>query len=148
MYYGLSLAQNNWLVGPAFRSSSPWRTTLDGGITQNATLSNPFPDGITVPQGDKYGKLNMWGYSANNSWALSDDKFVNAEIYQWSFSFQRQISQDTLVEVAYSANRSTHLPFGFTNNRDILPESAMRTALRAARSCSMLTLSGFSAWQW
>ena len=97
---------------------------MDGGITQYATLSNPFPTGLNYPQGRTYGNLGMWGLGADNSGSFSSDPIRNPEIYQWNFGVQRQLGKSTAVEVSYAGNRGTHLVLGDVVNRDWLPESA------------------------
>jgi hypothetical protein len=123
VYYGINPATSYQDVGAAFRKSLDWRPSLDGGATQYATLENPFPSGLTTAEGTRYGILNMWGFSSDSN---QSPGFRNADIYQWSFSVQHELPGNSVVEVAYSANRSTHLPLGGTKNRDFLP-----TALRA-----------------
>ncbi len=120
LYYGISLAQNNWYTHPAFRKYARWYASLDGGITRFATLENPFPNGNFEPQGRKYGTLASWGFEANNDWSLSSDRFVNPETYQWNLSIQHQLTDTLLFETAYSASRGTHLPFDGTNNRNFV----------------------------
>jgi hypothetical protein len=125
VYYGMNIATNFQYAGPAYTSTPNVYYTNDDYQTQFATLDNPFPLGIPAPQGQKYGKLAQWGY-ANNS-DLSDQTDRNAEIYQWSGGIQRLLPSDSVVEVDYSANRSTHLPWGgfaaSTRNRNYIPTS-------------------------
>ncbi len=67
----------------------------------------------------------MWGYGNQND--LGTSAAQNADIYQWSFGVQRLLPGDTVVSVDYSANRSTHLPWGganlSTSNRNFIPSS-------------------------
>ena len=117
IYYGMSPATNFSGVAPADRVADIWYSTIDGGASQNATLSAPYPNGLAQPQGQEYGTKNMWGYASASG--LSNN-FRNAEIYQWNFSAQREIPGAILLEVAYSASRSTHLPFYGTQNIDFI----------------------------
>jgi hypothetical protein len=117
VYYGVNYATSYQDVGMAFRKDLTWRPSLDGAITRYATLQNPFPSGAVQPQGQKYGELNMWGFPSSSN--LSED-FRNAEIYQWSVSVQHELPWDSVVEVAYSSNRSTHLPLGGSRNRNFV----------------------------
>ncbi len=113
LYYGLSPATNSWLTGPSFRKYAGWLPSLDGGISRFATLENPFPNGGFLPQDRKYGNLNMWGFSSDT---VLSDNLRNAEIYQWNVGVQRELTPTLLFEVAYSASRSTHLPFDGSQN--------------------------------
>lgn len=113
VYYGVNPLTNSWLTGSAFRKYAVWRPSLDSGVTSYATLENPFPTGVVFPQGRKYGNFNMWGFSSGS---VMSEGFRNAEIYQWNVGIQQQLSNTLLFEVAYSASRSTHLPFGGAEN--------------------------------
>src|SRR5581483_7535100 len=72
----------------------------------------------------EYGKLAMWGLSDQADLSYQTDR--NAEIYQWSAGIQQLLPKGIVVSVDYSANRSTHLPWGswgFTRNRNFIPTS-------------------------
>jgi hypothetical protein len=121
IYYGMNIATNFQYAGPAYSKSEPIRFSLDGYETQYATLENPFPTGLPGPQGTKYGELALWGFS--NQSDLDYEKNRNAEIYQWSVGIQHQLPYSLVVSADYSANRSTHLPWGswgFTRNRNYI----------------------------
>lgn len=127
VYYGISPATSYQDVGAAFRKQVAWNPSLDNGATRYATLANPFPTGNFTPQGTQYGVLNMWGFTSDSN---QSDTFRNADIYQWSVSVQHELPKNQMIEVAYSANRSTHLPFGGTKNRNFLP-TALRQQISA-----------------
>jgi hypothetical protein len=121
IYYGLSPATNYQYPGTAFSTSDPVLFTLDNYQTQYATLSNPFPNGLSQPQGRAYGKLAMWGYDDNNN--LGTEEARNADIYQWNLGVQHLFPGEVTIGVDYSANRSTHLPWGgysSTRNRNFI----------------------------
>lgn len=121
IYYGNNVATNFQYAGPAFSKTEPIRFSLDGYETQYATLANPFPTGLPAAQGTKYGPLALWGFS--NSSDLSDQTARNAEIYQWSVGIQQLLPRGVVVAADYSANRSTHLPWGswgFSRNRNFI----------------------------
>lgn len=122
IYYGMNIATNFQYAGPAFSKTEPIRFSLNGYQTQYATLENPFPTGLEPPQGTKYGPLANWGFSDPSDLDYETDR--NAEIYQWSFGVQRLLPGAIVVSADYSANRSTHLPWGswgFTRNRNFIP---------------------------
>ena len=127
VYYGINPATSYQDVGAAYRQNLNWFTTLDSGNTRNATLADPFPQGAVAAQGTKYGLLNTWGYTSDSN---QSGTFRNADIYQWSVSVQHELPGKSVVEVAYSANRSVHLPFGGTKNRNFLP-TALREQISA-----------------
>jgi hypothetical protein len=126
IYYGLNPATNFQTAGTAFNASAPILFTLDQGVTQNATLSNPFPAGLPTPQGEKYGKLADWGFDNPNN--LGTEEARNAEIYQWNIGVQHLFPGEITIGVDYSASRSTHLPyssFSNTRNRNFIPSNLL-----------------------
>ena len=131
LYYGLNVATNFQFTGTAFGNASPIRFTKDNFQSRFATLSNPFPDGLPLPQGHTYGSLAMWGLPNNNS--LDTGEARNAEIYQWNLGVQHLFPGQIVIGVDYSASRATHLPFSSfsgTANRNFLP-SALRAQIVA-----------------
>ena len=130
VFYGMSVATNFQYAGPSFSKFDTMFFTLDNYVTQNATLSNPFPAGVSPPQGRTYGKLANWGFSNDSD--LDTGIARSAEIYQWNLGVQHLFPGQIVVAADYSANRSTHLPWAgaslSTRERNFLP-SSIRTAL-------------------
>ena len=121
IYYGMSVATNYQYPGTAFRKTANMFFTLDNFQTQSATLENPFPGGLTPPQGTQYGKLANWGYINQNDLGTSEAQ--NADLYQWNLGVQHMLPSQFVIGVDYSANRSTHLPWGgysSTRNRNFI----------------------------
>lgn len=121
IYYGLNVATNYQYPGPAFGASPSVFFTKDNYQTRFATLENPFPGGIEQPQGKKYGKLADWGLADSNNLDLEPAR--NAEIYQWNLGIQQALPWKVVIGIDYSANRSTHLPWGgysSTSNRNFI----------------------------
>jgi Carboxypeptidase regulatory-like domain len=120
VYYGFNVATNFQYVGTPWYKNVTMYFSKDGGITPYASLSNPFPVGFVGPPGPKYGKLSQWGF--DNGYNLNDG-LRNAEIYQWNVGIERELPGNMLIEVNYTASRSTHLPFnGYdgTRNRNFI----------------------------
>lgn len=131
VYYGMSVATNFQYPGTAFRKSATIFSTLDNFNTQSATLANPFPSGLTGPQGKQYGALAEWGYGNAND--LGTTTAQNADIYQWNIGVQHLLPSQIVIGIDYSANRSTHLPWGgysSTRNRDFI-SSSLRAKISA-----------------
>jgi hypothetical protein len=118
IYFGMSPATNFQYTGTAFRKTATMFFTNDNFVTQSATLENPFASGFTGPQNTEYGQLANWGYVNNND--LSTTAARDANIYQWNIGIQRELPSQIVLGVDYSANRSTHLPWSGTNNRDYI----------------------------
>jgi hypothetical protein len=64
-------------------------------VIPTLSLNNPFPSAAisTAPQGGL---------------GLSND-FVDGYVQQWSFSVQRQLTQNLALDIAYAGNKGTHL---------------------------------------
>jgi hypothetical protein len=123
IYFGMSPATNFQYPGTAFRKTATMFFTNDNFETQSATLENPFAGGFTGPQNKQYGALANWGYANNND--LGTTAARDANIYQWNVGIQRELPSQIVLGVDYSANRSTHLPWAGTNNRDYIPSSLL-----------------------
>jgi len=129
LFYGLSSATNFQYAGTAFRKSAPFHISLDGGVTlaPGWAMNNVFPElpanTLPQPQGTKYGALAEWGFGNDNDLGTLSDH--NPEIYQWNLGLQHLFPAGIVISADYSANRSTHLPWGgATRNRDTLPTAA------------------------
>jgi hypothetical protein len=121
VFYGMNVATNFQYAGPAFQKSSNIYFTKDNYQTQFACLgiyptssnnpncNGPFPNGLSGPQGTKYGPLAQWGFT--NASDLDTGVARNAEIYQWNLGIQHLLPGQIVIGVDYSANRSTHLPW-------------------------------------
>jgi hypothetical protein len=126
IYYGMSVATNFQYPGTAFRKSATMFFTLDNFNTRSASLADPFPGGLTGPQGKQYGALAEWGYGNGNDLGTTEDQ--NADIYQWNLGIQRLLPSQITIGIDYSANRSIHLPWGgysSTRNRDFISSSLL-----------------------
>jgi len=127
IYFGMSPATNFQYPGTAFRKTATiFFTTPESDFansTPNATMANPFPNGFTGPQGTEYGALANWGYGNNND--LGTTAARDADLYMWNIGIQRGLPSQIVVGIDYSANRSTHLPWSGTNNRDFIPSALL-----------------------
>ena len=133
MFYGISSATNFQYAGTAFRRDAPIHFTNDGGLSQVATFENLFPNlpagALPEPQGTQYGALANWGYVNQNDLGTAEAR--NPEVYQWNLGLQHLFPFGVVISADYSANRSTHLPWGGeTRNRNFLP-SGIREQLVA-----------------
>ncbi len=118
IYFGMSPATNFQYPGTAFSKTATIFFTNNNFASQYATLENPFPTGFTGPQGKQYGQLAEWGYANNND--LGTTAARDADLYMWNLGIQRELPSQIVVGIDYSANRSTHLPWSGTNNRDFI----------------------------
>jgi len=134
IYFGMSPATNFQYTGTAFRKTASIFFTQSNfaNATPLATLANPFPNGFTGPQGRQYGALANWGYSNNND--LGTTAARDADIYQWNLGIQRELPSQIVLGVDYVANRSTHLPWSGTNNRDFISSPLLAQISSVVRS--------------
>src|SRR5580693_6947968 len=132
VYFGMSPATNFQYPGAAFLKDANIFFTNNDFATQSATLENPFPNGFTPPQGRQYGQFANWGYGDPND--LGTTAARDANIYQWNLGIQRLLPSQIVLGVDYSANRSTHLPWAGTNNRDFIPSALLAKISPAVRS--------------
>lgn len=143
VFYGMNVATNFQYAGPPFSKTSQMYFTKNAYANQFACLGpsptqvngcdSPFPGGLALPQGAKYGKLAQWGFG--NSSDLDTGVARNAEIYQWNLGIQHMLPGQIVIAADYSASRSTHLPWAGANastrNRNFI-SSAVRNQLVAA----------------
>ncbi|MGA2647615.1 MAG: carboxypeptidase regulatory-like domain-containing protein [Candidatus Sulfotelmatobacter sp.] len=129
IYFGMSPATNFQYPGTAFSKTASIFFTNNNFASQYATLENPFPTGFTRPQGKQYGQFADWGYANNND--LGTTAARDADLYQWNVGIQRELPSQIVLGIDYSANRSTHLPWAGTNNRDFI-SSALLAKISAA----------------
>ncbi len=136
IYYGLNVATNYQSPGPAFGGSNGIQFSKDDFNTRFATLADPFPGGFASPQGEKYGKLAMWGYNNNNT--LGTTSARNAEIYQWNLGVQHLFPGGITIGADYSGSQSRHLPFSSgsrTGNKNFLPSAVRRQIVTDYNDC-------------
>lgn len=110
MYYGNSLGRIRSVLGPGYSADTSWNISLDSHFTQYASLSNPFPDGITEPPGSKQGLATFIGKAISG--APIREWNITPYYQQWSFSAQQQFPADSVLEIAYSGSHGVHLTYG------------------------------------
>jgi hypothetical protein len=89
----------------SFSSATPWVTSLDGNITPNAVLSNPFPNGRVPETGSSLGLASLIGQSVR----FVEPTDVNPVFYTWNVDVQRSLPSQSSIAVAYVGSRATHI---------------------------------------
>jgi hypothetical protein len=79
--------------------------SLNSGQTFQATLANPFPNGLLAPTGASGGLLTATGQSVSLFWPDRHAGYVQ----RWTLNVQRELPRRMLVEVRYVGNRGTGL---------------------------------------
>ncbi len=123
--YGISFLSND--VGfaggpynsPVNTAQTNMSSSLNGGITPFATLSNPFPSGLTLPIGNDASRLTeLEGGSPGGT--LPFESYPYAQ--QWNLNVERQFGGKTVLEIGYGAAKGTHLPLYQLNIDQLSPQ--------------------------
>ena len=95
--------------------------SIDGGVTPYNNLSSPFPNGLTLPPGRNpiYQSLFL-GQSIYSELPNTPNPYMQ----QWNFDAQRELRDGTLVDIAYSGSKGTHL-HALQQSIDQLPDKDM-----------------------
>ena len=88
IFYTLSRATVAGHTGSPFNTDSGMTFTLDSGATQYAKLSNPYPNGLTLPLGSSLGDKTFLGRGAGT---IVRSTGQNPEMYSWNVSLQREV---------------------------------------------------------
>ena len=105
-------------AGAGLVTSSTMQTSSDGGLTPYTTLTNPFPDGITQPTGNKLGTMTGVGTALT----VGQLRYVERGYsQQWNVTVQHQPWNNWLFEGAWVANHGVHLTMG-GQPLDLLPD--------------------------
>ncbi len=108
IFYTLSRATVKGHLGSGFQTGSNLEASRDGGLTQYASLSNPYPNGLNIPPGRSQGAATFLGLGIGTE--SRDNR--NPQYQQWNFSIQRAMPASTVVQVNYTGSKGTHLYFG------------------------------------
>ena len=88
-------------------------TFQDDGATPYARTSNPFPDGLTLPQGNTLGAWNDIGFAG-----VGPTRTMTNTPYEqsWSFGFERQMPWKIIASAEYVGKKGTHLYYAGANS--------------------------------
>lgn len=86
--------------------------SLDNGLTFNANLNNPFPNGIAAPPGASQGLATFIGRGVG---PVPLDR-IHGKSQRWEIGFQHELPGQWLVEAAYVGNRAYDLTTGVDLN--------------------------------
>ncbi|MEZ5352752.1 MAG: carboxypeptidase-like regulatory domain-containing protein [Bryobacteraceae bacterium] len=105
IYFSLIGAEFDDVSQPGFNLRTGIVPTLDNGQTYVASISNPLPNGINLPQGAAGGLRTFLGRQPG---FFSDDG-RRPYTQRWSYSMQWEPMERTVMEVGYIGNRGTRL---------------------------------------
>jgi hypothetical protein len=110
--------------------------TLDNGLTFQASLANPFPNGLVAPSGSANGLEQ--GLGTTISFFPQNPKTPYNE--RFSLGFQYQLPNDIIFEATYVGNIGQHIRI--TRDYDAVPDrylstDATRTAAQVANASAL-----------
>lgn len=111
--YGIFYTPNDtrWNIAPnndAVNSfTNPFNGTVDGSITPNDRLGNPFPAGLRQTPGNDPNALRIT-YGQGIAGAVYNDPYSYAQ--QWNVDVQRELPGGLALSVAYAGSKGVHLP--------------------------------------
>lgn len=95
----------NGVIQPGFSQSTPFVPSLDGYLSVNATLSNPFPSGFLQPAGSTQGLSTYLGQSIS----FYNPAPVNPYSMRWDFDVEHTLGKNVVIEAGYEGNHAVHL---------------------------------------
>jgi hypothetical protein len=125
--YGIFWLPNNLSVtngngnNPAYSVTTPFNSSLDGGITPADRLSNPFPVGLLPIPGSAAGADTLIGQGLG----MYARGVHPGYMQQWNFDIQRDFGKGLAVDVAYAGSKGTKLPHSLGINQ--IPDSIWMT---------------------
>lgn len=96
-----------------FNASTAINTSIDGGRTPYATLSNPYPDGLNVPENGANGLLTFVGQTIPANFRGDRSGYSP----QWNLDVQRELAGGLLVDAAYAGGAGVKLPASSNMNQ-------------------------------
>jgi hypothetical protein len=114
-FYGVSNGSLVGFLADGFVSSTSFNPSTDGGVHMANAIDNPFPNGIVKPTGSSLGARQGLGdviCCTNTIGYGGIDNNTTPRTQQWGLSVERELPGNSVVEVAYSATKGTHLGFG------------------------------------
>jgi len=95
----------NGFPATGFVCSTSVVSSLDGGLTPFALISDPFPKGFCKPTGNTAGLLSNLGQAVD----MIDRNQRVPYAQSWNFGIQRRMPGNLVAEIAYSGSRGINL---------------------------------------
>jgi hypothetical protein len=106
IFYGPTTTTNYNQPTNGFSVTTPYVSSLNGGLTASSTLSNPFPSGLVSPSGSSLGLMTLVGQNVN--YVDVQRRMPRAQQYQ--FGIQRELPGRILIDATYAGTLSSFLP--------------------------------------
>jgi len=114
--YGIFYVPNYYGNGPTqgYSQSTPWVTSLNGGITPSSTLGgnaglalpSAFPNGEVLPTGASAGGLTDVGFGLN---PVVNPVRHSPYVQQWMTGIQYGFTNNDLLDISYVGNHGVHV---------------------------------------
>lgn len=98
-----------------YSAASTYLASNDGNLTPAGRLSNPFPSGVTQPQGNSLGLLTGAGSVID----FVDQDSKPGYVQQYSLDIQHEFRGGNVVNIGYVGSRSERLSIGGTQDASI-----------------------------
>ena len=98
-----------------YSASTTMLTTTDGGLTPAGSIVNPFPAGVTPPQGNALGLATGAGSVID----FVDQHSKPGYVQQYSLDIQKELGGGNVIGVGYMGSRSEHLSLGGTSDATV-----------------------------
>lgn len=105
IFYVANGADYTTVTQTGFSQATSVIPSNNNGLTFQASLANPFPDGIQSPPGASAGLST----SAGRGVTYFNPGLLDPYMQRWSLNVQRELPGRTVVEVGYIGNRGTKL---------------------------------------
>ncbi|HEX8871825.1 MAG TPA: TonB-dependent receptor, partial [Candidatus Acidoferrum sp.] len=99
LFYASSIGNmdTGFRIPPTFDLNAPYVGTTDSGATPYTNLSNPYPNGIQAPSGNKDGLAARYG----SSLSFVTQNRVLPYAQQWQAGFQQSLPSKIRLELAF-----------------------------------------------
>ena len=98
-----------------YTATTTFLASTDGGLTPAGTLTNPFPGGVTPPQGNSGGLATGAGGVID----FADQEARPGYVQQYSIDLQHELPGGNVVTIGYAGSRSERLSVGGTQDATV-----------------------------
>jgi hypothetical protein len=105
--YAVPFIFSNGIAQPGYSQSTSIQPTANVGLTFQATMANPFHQGVIQPAGNSAGPNTSLGQGLPR---LAPNDFQNAQNMRYSIGMQRELPGQWLLDVAYVGSRGYDIP--------------------------------------
>src|SRR5258705_675497 len=93
-----------------YTATTTYLASTDGNRTPANSLGNPFPTGLTPPQGNSLGLATGAGGVID----FVDPNSQSGQVHQYTVDYTHELRGGIAVSIGYSGSRSNHMPVGGT----------------------------------